>query len=168
MLCSEEVYESSSSGETHELLFKALLFAVVKMASFPGCLTFIPQNLGSWGEKGQLSCHQMETCTQWRKQPTGISWKSMIQCWVLHMGRQNMQKYRPPTYRTVLRAAQSVGGGESVPWVLLRNTLITCSEVCSTSRREYFGGRTQTRADTSEEITEKMELWSSQQCMAGG
>lgn len=84
---------------SYELLFKALLFAVVKMASFPGCMTFIPHNPGSWGEKRQQSCHQMETCTQWRKQPAGTSWKSTIQCWVLHMGRQNMQKYRPQTYR---------------------------------------------------------------------
>lgn len=86
---------------SYEILFKALLFAVVKMASFPGCMTFIPQNLGNWGGKGQQSCHQMGTCTHWRKQPTGSSWKSMIQCWALHMGRQNMQKYSPPTLRCI-------------------------------------------------------------------
>lgn len=137
------------------------------MASFPGCMTFIPHSLGSWGEKGQQSCHQMETCTHWRKQPAGASWMSNFQCWVLHMGRQNMQKYRPPTYRTVLRTAAS--GWEEITLCYTQEYTddLYWNWDCSASRRGFFWGRTQVRVNTSEKIIDKMELWSSQQCMAG-
>lgn len=34
----------------YELLYKELLFAVVKMASFSGCVNFISFSLESWGD----------------------------------------------------------------------------------------------------------------------
>lgn len=152
---------------SYEILFKALLFAVVKMASFPSCMTFIPHNLGSWGEKEQQSCHQMETCTQWRKTANRNLMK--VNDSVLSPAHGNAE--HAETQVTNIEdciESSTVREERNQHPVLLRNTLIACSEACSISRREYFVGRTQTRANTSEEITEKMKLWSSQQCMAGG
>lgn len=79
-----------------------------------------------------------------------------------------MQKYRPPTYNTVLGEAQSVGEGKSVPCSTQKYTDHLQWNWAWLAQEEVFlGGKNPNRVNTSEEIIEKMEPWSSRQCMAG-
>lgn len=172
---------------SYELLFKALLFAVVKMASFPSFMSFIPYNLESWGDRQackaalngdpyrlrQMANRNLMKFNNSMKSPAAgkeeahaaIQAISILGC----IGGSTVSRWREiniPLYWALLRPAgtASMYGAPSA-----RKTLINCSEtgLVQLQEEKVWGGH-QITTNTYEEIVEEMDPGSSQQWMAGG